>query len=446
MTPPLRRRILHVIDPANPEVGGCTTALLAELTRSNGSNSNLRADVLLVGPSRADTLARSVALQTADRLTARGSRPWTAVPAFRRYCRQAGPFDLVHAWSLVTLVLACVGSAATLPKLVTLTMGPADRSEARWLQALVELCDVTVIVVSNAVKRAWVQSGVNPSAVHVVRPGIDFARIHHDRRDTVRRQWAIDSDRTLVVAVLSHPSGRTDAVRAARIVGHLRLGGQDAAMVIGPGAYDRTQAYRMSEACRGGGDRLIVDDRIDSPWMILPACDAVLVLGDDTADYPESGRLGATTAAGHADSQRRPGTGALRWRQAVELLLRRCRPATARGTMPGVLPMLWAAAAGTIVVGEAGYAVSEIIEHQHSGLLAKPGDDGALVQHLRALRSDPDTTWRLRDTARSEAFSFFSKQRFSSDLTGVHEQIIRREPVSIPDLPVTGGLMFSGRA
>src|SRR5690606_3381335 len=113
---------------------------------------------------------------------------------------------------------------------------------------------------------------------------------------------------------------------------------------------------------------------------------------------------------------------------------------------PGVTPMLWAAAAGKIIVAEASYAVSAIVEHQHSALLAKPRDDRALVRRIHRALEDRQLAWAVADAARSEAYSIFSRQRFVSDLRTVHRQIRAGEPVAVPELPSTGGLRFAGRA
>ncbi len=113
--------------------------------------------------------------------------------------------------------------------------------------------------------------------------------------------------------------------------------------------------------------------------------------------------------------------------------------------MPGMLPLLWAMAAGVPVVAEASYAVSEILEHQHSALLVKPGHTWDAARALRQIFTDPKQAWRLSDAARSESFSFFSRLRFCDQVKKVYEQIADGYPVIVDDLPVTGGIRFGGR-
>jgi glycosyltransferase involved in cell wall biosynthesis len=72
----------------------------------------------------------------------------------------------------------------------------------------------------------------------------------------------------------------------------------------------------------------------------------------------------------------------------------------------------------------------------------KPGDTWGAARALHQIFSDPQSTWRLRDTARSESFSFFSRLRFCDQVRKVYEQIAEGYPVVVDDLPVTGGVRF----
>jgi glycosyltransferase involved in cell wall biosynthesis len=98
------------------------------------------------------------------------------------------------------------------------------------------------------------------------------------------------------------------------------------------------------------------------------------------------------------------------------------------------------------IVGEATYAISEIVEDHHSALLAKPGQPKSLAHRVSQLLADRLLAYKLRDTARHEAFSFFSRQRYCESLQGIYNQMLESRPVAIPDMPITGGLRFTGRA
>ena len=91
-------------------------------------------------------------------------------------------------------------------------------------------------------------------------------------------------------------------------------------------------------------------------------------------------------------------------------------------------------------------APTEIVEDRHSALLAKPGPLHPLAHRITQLLEDPHLAWKLRDTARHEAYSFFSRQRYCQSIQTVYEQLETGAPIEVPQLEATGGLRFAGRA
>jgi len=412
-----------MIDPDNDAVGPCVCKLLADLLEPMvGTNApadqNQRGhlwqyETLIVGGSGAERAARSTGLTcTNDRISAMNGRSWLSVAPFRRYLAQAGPFDLIQAWSVGSLALATL-AAPSVPRVVYLSTHPNSFREAKWLRILVSgmrghrdapttTSKTHILAISNSVKRAWVQEGgITPEHILVLRPGINFGSIKQQERMYLRKKrWRIDSDDSFVIAALAHPAKYLDARRLASLLILCGLCGIKTALVI-PG-----QATRFSPAQNilGSADvpvRFIVDDLLNEPWRALVGCDAVLMTGDDTS----------------------------------------------RNTrISGTLPLLWAAASGCIIIAEASYAVSELYEHAHSGLLVRFGDDRAFVRRIHEAATDRTTAWRLRDAARSEAYSLFSKSRFANDFAIAYQQILANEKIVIPDLPSTAGLRFAGLA
>src|SRR5690606_36726272 len=90
-------------------------------------------------------------------------------------------------------------------------------------------------------------------------------------------------------------------------------------------------------------------------------------------------------------------------------LLPACDAALAIGPHAGGVSLLWAMACNILIVGEATYAVSEIVEDRHSALLCKPGDAQAAAHRLPPLLDERQLACKLRATAHSEAFSLFSR-------------------------------------
>lgn len=412
--------------------GPCAVAMLADLAASSAAR---RLDLLamIVGGRSAERLAQGLGVATSDRMASVGGRPWLGSGTLRRYLRAVGPLNLVHCWSPATLAMSLL-AGSDVPRLLTLTANPVSLAHGHWLRMLAAQArsGLTILTASNCIKRAWAQAGVDPALMHVLRPGLDLTRFGADARGPLRAGWGVRAGETTVIGVLTQHGPCVDAARAAHVLANAVLSGVDAAMIVPSVAARRRTARTIA---RGGGadGRLVFDSRLDRPWEVLPGLDVALILGDDTdstpaPEPPGGGRAGLTRAG-----------------QALASLLthaRRPRP----GQVLGVLPMLWAAAAGRTIIAEAGYAVSEIVEHGRTALVVKPGDSAAAVQRLREVLAEPHRAWSLRDAARSEAFSYFSCSRYAESTTAVYEQVFSGSAVSVPDLPITGGLAFAGRA
>ena len=123
-----------------------------------------------------------------------------------------------------------------------------------------------------------------------------------------------------------------------------------------------------------------------------------------------------------------------------------CDVVLAHGPRAGGLSLLWGMAANVAIVSEATYAISEVLEDRHSALLAMPGQRNALANRIERILKNKHLAWQLRDTARHEAYSFFSRQRYCQSIGGIYEQMVDGRDVQVPPLEVTGGLRFSGRA
>ncbi|MFG0330267.1 MAG: glycosyltransferase [Phycisphaerales bacterium] len=416
-------RVLHLIDPTNPAVGACGAALLADLLA--GQTVAARDSAVIVGGSGAERLARRVGLQTPDRIAPPAERGWLAATTLRRYLARRGPFDLIQAWSVSMLSLAST-VAPTTPRAVMLLMNPDDDAEAHWLRSISGGGEPVALAITNEIRRAWAARGAPGERIHVLRPGLDFARVDGGVRGRIRHEWGV-ADETQVVAALAHPPSRIGGRRLGKALVIMRLRRLDVALVMSPGVRRRAAGAAIAEAA-GEGDRLIFDERLDEPWRILPACDAGLLLGDDTQEVNRTAPAAPPSRTG-------------RWPSLVAPAHRHHEVGPA-DAMSGVLPAHWAAVAGKPIVAEASYAATEVVENRHTGLLVTPGDDGAVVNRVAELAGDAQLHWKLRDAARSEAYSVFSRRRFVSDLRAVHEQIIEGRRVEPPPLPVTGGVAF----
>ncbi len=397
-------RILHLIDASSPQACPTTFALLSD---SLGRLGNIEQKVLLLGGKTLECAAKAGGVNTAHRIGVPYGRAILGWATVRRYLNELGAFDLIHCWSMEALTIASL-LRPRVPRILTITTQPSPRS-VRWLRLLThEMPDrILLLPISNALRTTVLSAGIDPAIVHVLRPSLDLAKTQASQRSLLRSKWGIsdvDNPRIKVITFLSDPCVEVDAQAA-----HMTVGLADEAYALHPGGRPAeapvfwflahplqkhlARAERVAQEV-GRTDRIIQEPRVACPWEVLPGCDLAI----------------------------------------------------AQGPSSGGLSLLWAMVANVPIIGEATYAVSEILEDRHSALLAKPDNPRMLAGRILQLTADPQLAWKLRDTARHEAFSFFSRQRYCQTLQSVYEQVLSGTAVEISDLPVTGGLRFAGRA
>ena len=387
-------RILHLIDAASPQAASTTLALLEQ---SLGRLGHTDQHTLLLGGTPLKRAAQGASITQATYAGVPFGQAALGLSAIKRYAQKRGPFDLIHCWSIGALTAASL-IFRKIPKALTLTTTPPPAS-IHWLRILTkETAARTLIVpISSTIRGTLLGGGIPESAVHVLRPAIDMGKVCHDNRAALRKAWGASSENTKIVALLTQPPYRADALAANIAMGmaddSAAIDGLTLRMLIHPDQHNRLRAQNRM---RGLGQplRVIQEPRLCQPWQVLPGCDLALALGPDA----------------------------------------------------GGLSLLWAMAANVPIIGEATYAVSEIIEDHHSALLAQPGSMKHLSYRITQLLTDPKLAWKLRDTAHHEAYSFFSRQRYCQALGTVYEQLAQGSDIHIPDMEITGGLRFAGRA
>jgi len=352
-------RVLHVIDPASPGGGACTLQLLSEPLHRLRS---VEQDIVLIGTARHESLARACGVTPSGRLAAPLNQPILAGlvgDSFRRLVRtyehSRGAYDVIHAWTArSTLLTALV--APDRPRLSTLAVGPVNGIMTQALGAALRRRPAALLATSVAVKRDYVAMGVDEEQIEVLRPAVHPEAVEASvtERDALRVRWRADED-DFVIGLLAEPTNWSDARRAVAAVTLIHASGRRARLLIHPRAERRAQAREW--VCRLGLESsLILEDGLATPWTCLRGMDAALVIGDDsnTLDLRESGSPIAILVGGG----------------------RSLRP------MSGVMPALWAMAAGVPVVAERSLALEEIIEDGRTGLLFAQHDVNAAAAGL----------------------------------------------------------------
>ncbi len=386
--------VLHLIDAAGPQATPTTLALLSASLDRLG---HIGQRVMLLGGAGLRRSARQAGIDNAQSMPVIAGKAWLSGSAGRRAIADMGRFDLIHCWSIGALSMAAMHLRGT-PRLLTVTVQP-PRHAAHWLRMIQTYAPGQTIVlpISNTIRRDLIRGGVAEQAIHVVRPALDMARIEFADRRTLRDRWGAPDDETKIVALLGDPPHDPDALRAMMVVNFASDSRAESPypvrLLMHPDQRHRRRAREMAENL-GHRDRYLIDAHIACPWRVLPGCDLALAIGKNA----------------------------------------------------GGLSLLWAMAANIPIVADASYAVSEIVEDRHSALLCKPDHPPAAAHRIRRLIDDPQLAWQLRDTARHEAYSFFSRQHYCHCLGIVYEQLAGGQPINVPPLEPTGGLRFTGRA
>lgn len=481
----IQPNVLHIVEPLNYNVGPCGLALLSI------SYKNIKPlNVLILGSTESQIMAEIAGIFTPDRINPPTGKSCYAITAFNRYLRNLPQVDIIHTWSVSALSLTSI-TVPHIPRVLTLTTGPDSYKQAHWLSMLIQIdnpsnpttttdntiqtppsckSNITVLAVSNAVKKLWVQFGVPRDKIYVLRPGLEQSAINYTAREQLRREWGITSaSSTTVIAAIASPACRLDAWRLTHILTLITLMKLDVKLIVPDNISRINLAYKMIKGV-GIEEYFIVDDRINYPWLTMPACDIALIMGDDTR-HPNiennynAARKGFIPVLSSLILSGLRNVPAYNYQPPVT-------SNEASAPMTGILPVMWAAAAGKIIIAEASYTVSEIFEHNHSCLLTKPGSNADLANLIYRVtgksqnqittkttttdnsnnnnnnsieKLDPHKIWKLTDAARSDVFSLFSASRYLTDLQTVYNQIINNEKITIPEPAITGGLMFSGR-
>ena len=305
--------------------------------------------------------------------------------------RRARDYDLLHAWGFQALTAAAFSPVRRL--IFTPPYAPTRR-QIGWLRAIMGYRDVHVVCPSSTLRRTLVERGVPIDRCHLIRPGVDFARLRpKSTRAALRAALGLDD----VHEVLLLPGESTRAADhrqgawAATIVNILDRRTRVLTWGRGP------QALAVADfAARLAQPELVIpaEQRLGQPIDfedLLPAADVLLV------------------------------------------------PATAPDA---TLPIATAMAAGLPAVATVTATVAELLEDRHTALMTQPNVPRLLAKRLLDLRDDPTLRWKLADTARTEAYEFFSLTRFLDPNRQLYRQASAGQQVEIPDPAPGAGQRF----
>jgi glycosyltransferase involved in cell wall biosynthesis len=313
------------------------------------------------------------------RTLGRGGNDSTAVAGIVALWRQAAPLDLIHAWGERALAVAAFGGANRI--IYSPTEFPRGRA-VRWLRSIMDYRQVQVICSTDTMRRAFVQKGVPLDRCHHIRPGVDFGRVNRRRDPATRAKLGFgDADRVLLAVGESTRAADHAQTAWAAVVLHV-LDRQNRLLLWGRGPLAQqtgrfVQRLEQPDLCSIATDRLGSGVTFE---QLLSAADVALV----TASGPVS-----------------------------------------------TLPIAVCMAAAMPIVAVANSTVSELLEDRHNAMLVSSATPRAVARRVLDVACDHDLQWKICDTARAEAYEFFSKTRFVRQFRAIYQQFAAGERPSV---------------
>ncbi|HVS14501.1 MAG TPA: glycosyltransferase [Thermoanaerobaculia bacterium] len=304
------------------------------------------------------------------------------LPAFRRLLRlvRGERIELIHAHLAYASIWGTLAGRLTgVPALASLHLAPAAAPawtrEGLRRRLLVGLLNrwATALAVSDAVRRAWVNAGLDPDRVLVVHNGVapPDPRPGADERARVRRHLGLAEHASVLVALSALRPGKGLEVLIAALPALLELAPETRLLVAGDGPL-RPALAALAASTGVDGAVVWAGFRRDVP-ALLAAADLFVAPSLEDA-FPTS--------------------------------------------------LLEAMTAGLPVVASRTGGIPEIVVPGKTGLLVPPGDPGALAGAMAALLADPVRRAALGAAGRRRVEERFSAVAWVERLTAVYRRIL----------------------
>jgi glycosyltransferase involved in cell wall biosynthesis len=305
------------------------------------------------------------------RTVGRGGNFSSAISAIIAIRRQRTSADLIHAWGETALSVAAIGCGQPI------IYSPAEfprRRALQWLRSIMDFRDVQVVCPTDTMRRAFARHGVPIERCHLIRPGVDFSRINKRRDPALRAALGFNEGDQVFLAV-GESTRAADHPRAAwaAVVLHV-LERQNRLLLWGRGPL----AEKTARFVR----------RLEQPALCSIARE----------------RLGHAVTFEHL-------------LPAVDVAL-----VTAAGAV-ATLPIAICMAAALPIVAVVNPTVSELLEDRHNAMLVGNASPKSIARRVLDLREDPSLQRAICDSARAEAYEYFSHTRFVQQFRSVYQQV-----------------------
>lgn len=320
---------------------------------------------------------------------------WRNVPsALFGLRREDRDHDIVHAWGMPALSALTFSPCRRI--LFTPTRFPARR-QIRWLRAIMDHRDVQVACPTFTMRRTLVERGMPIERCHLIRPGVDFARLKRRRDPQLRAALGLADDHRVLLAV-------GESTREA-----------DHRQLVWTATILNVLDQRTRLVMWGRGEMVTATNRfaaqLAQPELIINA-EERLARRVDFEEILPAADLAVISATGPV------------------------------ATLPIAITM----AASIPIVATVTPTVAELLEDRHTALMTQPSIPRLLALRIRQLQADPNQQWKLADMARIEAYEYFSLTRFTEQFRTLYRQVNADQRVEVPEPTPGAGLRFHGRA
>ena len=296
-------------------------------------------------------------------------------------------FDVVHAFGPTSLAVALFFGGKIL---YTASEFPR-KSTPGWFRAAMNYRDLHVVCPTELMRRWMVRRGVPIERCHLIRPGVDFAKIKPRRDNDLRRKFGFAPDDYVVLpgGETTHRAFHLYAVQATTILHWLDH--RYKSLLWGRGPLTASRAA-FGKKLNLKGYLSVAEQRLGRAAdfeELLPAVDLVLFVAHDPVP---------------------------------------------------TLPIMLTMAAGVPIVSVAQRPTCEILEDRHNALLASTAHPRLVAKRILELRDHPEDIRKITEMARSEAFEYFSQSRMLQQYRAVYGQLAKGEKVDPPQLSPDPGV------
>jgi glycosyltransferase involved in cell wall biosynthesis len=307
--------------------------------------------------------------------------------------KEVADFDLIHAWGEHALMLAAL---ATSKKIVYSPTSIPKLNARRWLRATVGVRDVQVVCPTDTMRRRLVHTGVPIERCHLIRPGLEFSRLHKRRDEQLRAELNFAKDDIVIIPAGEH------------------VVGADHHMGILSGTVLHVYNPRYKLLMWGRGKNTELERRFCS--LMLPNRYMTFATDKFGRDFTYEKLL-----------------------SAADLVL-----VTANAPAP-TLTIAITMAASVPIVATVSRTVSELLEDRHNCLMVTQPRARLIARKSLDILEDKALQWKLSDTARTEAYEYFSMTRFGDQYRTLYAQAVEGKAVEVPPPAPGAGSRFAGR-